>query len=476
MSTAEAIPETTTAEHYRALRAAHRADPNPSVRRRKALLSSLLNAMLESREEYARCISADFGNRSWHESMLAEVWVSADNIRHTSKHLKKWARTQTVSTPLAHRPGYSRIVPQPKGVVGVISPWNYPLLLSIDPIAAAIAAGCRVAFKPSELTPRTSAFLAQLLERALPLDWCRVIQGDADVGREFSSMPWDHLFFTGSPRVGKMVMQAASANLTPVTLELGGKSPVLVTPGFDLQRAANRIIFGKTLNSGQTCLAPDYVLVHEDDRDALVEAMEADIESRYPTLRDNPDYSHLATDTHHKRLHAILEDAREAGATIRTVNPGNEDLSGTRCMAPSLILDCPDTARAWQEELFGPILMVRTYSHIDEALDYMWQQPRPLALYLFDDDLERTQTLLETTYSGGVTVNDTLVHVSIPDLPFGGTGNSGLGSYHGKQGFDTFTHYKSVFYQGRVSLLPMFDQPWGTLVTRASQILINGLP
>ena len=460
-------------EAYHALKAAHRANPYPSHGVRSGWLMRLLNAVLETREEFARAISADFGHRSWHESMALEVFPTVESIRSDLKHLKKWMKPSRRGVPLALRPASGRVRYQPKGVVGVIAPWNYPLMLSIPPIATALAAGNRVVLKPSEFTPAVGRYLAKMLTEALPGDVVRVVNGDEDLGPQFSAMPWDHLLFTGSPRVARFVLQGAAKHLTPVTLELGGKSPCIITPGFDLNRAVNRIAYGKLANAGQTCVAPDYVLVHHSQKQAFIDKLQKKMASLFPTLLNNPDYSSIANDRHHRRLSRLVEDAEAAGAKVIRVNPANEDLSGTRKLAPTVIYDAPKETMITQEEIFGPILLIRSSEHLSEALDHVNNGERPLALYLFDDDPERTQRILNTTISGGACVNDTLLHVGCVDMPFGGIGNSGMGSYHGEEGFRTFSHAKSVLYQSRINGIPLFNPPYGRLVNRLLPMLIG---
>jgi aldehyde dehydrogenase (NAD+)/coniferyl-aldehyde dehydrogenase len=350
------------------------------------------------------------------------------------------------------------------GVVGIVVPWNYPIFMALGPLTAALAAGNRVMVKMSEYTPATGELFARLAERYFGEDLVTVINGGPEVAQAFSALPFDHLLFTGSTEVGRLVMRAASANLTPVTLELGGKSPVLVAPGFDPQRAAERIVIGKLLNAGQTCVAPDYLMVAEEDREVLVEALQRQAAALYPTLAANPDYSYIVNDRHMARLRGWLAEAEAAGARVVTINPAGEALEQGRVFPLTLVFDAPEHCTLMREEIFGPILPVVSYQHFDEALAYVNARPRPLALYLFDTDLLRTRHVLQTTVSGGVSINDTVLHAGQHELPFGGVGPSGMGHYHGYEGFVTFSKMKPVFRQPRLNGMWLVRPPYGTKV------------
>src|ERR1019366_4375521 len=353
--------------------------------------------------------------------------------------------------------------PQPVGVVGIISPWNYPVQLALAPLVQVIAAGNRAMLKPSELVPETAALLHDLIAETFPEDQVTVITGGPEVGEEFSHLAFDHLVFTGSTRVGKAVMKAASENLVPVTLELGGKSPTIVAKDFNVKTAAERIIAGKLFNAGQTCIAPDYVMVPAGSRDAFVEACKDAVAKMYPTLLANPDYTSIVNDKHFARVTSYVEDAKTRGARVVEMNPASETLdaaSGKRKLAPTLVLDPTDEMMVMQEEIFGPVLPVVTYQSLDEAIDYVNDHPRPLALYFFSHDKQATDRVLNETISGGVTVNETMLHVAQDDLPFGGIGPSGMGAYHAHEGFESFSKNKPVFRQARVNTTGLLRPPY----------------
>lgn len=450
-------------EAYDALRTAQRAHPCPDARTRKGWLKALLNGLIERREEFARAISRDFGHRSWHESMAMEVWPVCDTLRYNIKHLAKWMKPTRRNVGWTFVPARAQTHPQPKGVVGILAPWNYPLQLSLSPLASALAAGNRVVIKPSEHTPRVAEFLDSLVRECLPDDVVRVVGGGVDVAQRFSTLPWDHLLFTGAPSIGKKVMAAAAENLTPVTLELGGKSPLLVAPGQDLDRVASRIALGKLLNSGQTCIAVDTVLVQAGERRALMDAVARHVAKMYPTMRDNPDYTSVVNDRARARLAHALEDARERGATLTEINPAGEDFADCPKMPLTVVTDCPADAIVATDELFGPILHVVDYDHFDQALDWINDRPRPLALYLFDDDVNRVHRVSRSTHSGAFVHNEVFMHAGVIELPFGGIGNSGMGAYYGKAGFETFSHAKPELYQSRASGFDLFFPPFDRL-------------
>ncbi|MDC7690206.1 coniferyl aldehyde dehydrogenase [Vogesella indigofera] len=457
----------TLTNHLSQLRDAANLVPYPSLAQRRQWLDGLARLLQQHQHELAAAISADFGHRSVVETRLAEVFPTLAGIRHARRQLATWLRPQRRPVSLWFQPARARLLPQPLGVVGIIVPWNYPLFLALGPLVAALAAGNRALLKMSELTPHTGTLLATLLSRYLGDDVVRVVTGDAGVARAFASLPFDHLLFTGSTRVGREVMQAAAANLVPVTLELGGKSPVLVAPGADLQHAARRIVAGKLLNAGQTCVAPDYVLVPRPQQAALVAALRDAATRAYPTLADNTDYSAIISVPHYERLQALAAQAQAAGAVLTTINPANETpaaLAAARKLPLTLIEQAPPDSRVRQEEIFGPLLPVIGYDSLEQAVELLRQQPRPLAMYLFDHDKARIERLLRDTIAGGVTVNDTLLHVAQEALPFGGVGASGMGHYHGHEGFLTFSKLKPVLYQSRLSGTWLTAPPYGNTV------------
>ena len=432
------------------MREAQLADPMPGLETRRDRLQRLLKGLEEHEEAFTQAISADFGQRSAFETANYDITVTLADIKYQIRNLARWMRIRKRSVPLHLMPGRARIVPQPLGVVGVISPWNFPVFLSLSPVAGAIAAGNRVMLKPSEWTPKTSALLAELASEAFEPDEFTVFEGGIETGRAFSELPFDHLLFTGSTRVAKEVSNSAAKNLTPLTLELGGKSPALVCPGANLKRAAERIVFGKLANAGQICIAPDYVFVERAKFHDFIEMLQTYIKKAYPRLNNNPDYTSIISADHFSRLNRMIAEAREDGAEIISINPDGETLEpSARKIPPTLILRPNPTLSVMQEEIFGPILPVLSYEKIEEAIEFVQHRARPLALYLFTEKARERERILRETVSGGVAVNEVLFHCVCETLPFGGVGASGMGSYHGQAGFDTFSHLKPVFIQPR---------------------------
>ncbi|HZI83135.1 MAG TPA: aldehyde dehydrogenase family protein [Casimicrobiaceae bacterium] len=447
---------------FAAQRAAFQAAPDPPLRVRRNRLDRLGAMIDESEDEIISAIAADFGVRSAQETRLAELFMIHVGIRHARRHLAVWMHPRRVATPLYLWPGRSRIVRQPVGVVGVISPWNYPVQLALLPAIAALAAGNRVLLKPSELTPQTSAALARLVGRRFAADEFAVVTGGPDVGEAFSRLPFDHLFFTGSTAVGRRIALAAAANLTPVTLELGGKSPAIIHPDADIGALAPRLATGKLLNAGQTCIAPDYVLAPEERIDALIDALRSSVAALYPRLGANPDYTSIVSDRHYARIAALIADAEDKGARAVRLNPGNELLpERARKLAPTLLVGARDDMAAMREEIFGPVLPIESYRSLDEAIAKVNSRPRPLALYAFGGGVAMRERVLRETFAGGVTFDDTLWHFSNEELPFGGIGASGIGAYHGERGFRTFSHEKAVFTQPRLALAWLLRPPYG---------------
>lgn len=454
-STIDLQPETATpAPDLRALfdaqRAAFLRDPYPDRARRVAALETIERLMETRQDDIARAIAVDFGARSFHETVFGETSVVLAAARFAKRNLRRWMRPRRPPTALHFRPGYGRILRQPVGVAGVVSPWNYPLQLALAPAVAALAAGCRVLLKPSELTPRTSALIAEMVAENFAPDQFAVIQGDAEVAKAFVRLPFDHLLFTGSTAVGREVAKAAAANLTPTTLELGGKSPAIFDPSADFDEAVPRLIWGKLFNAGQTCVAPDYVLAPRGRIEELAEACVAAARRFYPALADNPDYTGIATPRHYERLKALVADARAKGAQVIDAGPdGETSPPGNRKMPLTVLLNPTDDMAAMREEIFGPILPIVAYDSPEDAIAYVNARPRPLALYWFGRDAARRDDVLNRTHAGGVTVNDALWHLVQEHMPFGGVGDSGWGAYHGEAGFLTFTKEKPVFHQSR---------------------------
>ncbi|MCY7386567.1 MAG: coniferyl aldehyde dehydrogenase [Burkholderiales bacterium] len=442
-------------------RAAYAAARMPGVNARREALLQLDRLLTENVDEIAAAISADFGNRSQHETKLLEIFPSRTAVLDAKRHVKSWMKSRRSWASMWFLPACTELRPQPLGVIGIIVPWNYPVFLAVAPLAGALAAGNRVLIKMSEFTPKTGELFAKLVAKYFSPDHVSVINGGADVAREFSSLPFDHLLFTGSTEVGKQVMRAAAENLTPVTLELGGKSPAIIGPECKIDEAAEKILFGKCLNAGQTCIAPDYVLLPRAQEQAFAKAAQSVIARLYPTLANNPDYTSIVSPRHVERLTGYLHDAAARGAMVLPISPVGESLEGTQKIAPTLVANVNDDMRVMQEEIFGPILPLVPYDNLDQAIAYVNARPRPLALYYFGNFDDHIQRVLNETVAGGVTINDALLHVSQDHLPFGGVGPSGMGSYHGKFGFDTFSKLKPIYHQPALNGLYLFKPPYG---------------
>ncbi|MBS0461810.1 MAG: coniferyl aldehyde dehydrogenase [Proteobacteria bacterium] len=455
----------------RKLRAAQAARI-PDYAQRRDDLDRLRRAFQGRVEEMAKVVSADFGNRSRHESLVADGMTVLGEIDFIRSHLKSWMRPRARRVNWLFVPARAQVLMQPLGVVGVIAPWNYPVSLALKPLAAVIAAGNHVMVKPSEHTPRTSAFLRELLDEVFPAERVAVALGGAAVAGAFAALPFDHLFFTGSTAVGRKVMAAAAQNLTPVTLELGGKSPCVIGEGYPLPLAAARIAAGKWLNAGQTCIAPDYLLVPHAARDDFITALGSEMRARFPTIAGNPDYTSIVNDGQYRRLRGYLDEASAHGVrTLELVPCPREQADAQRLLPPTLLIDPPEDLAVMREEIFGPILPIKSYRTLDEAIAYINAHPRPLALYHFDNDRARVQQMLERTVAGGVSINDTVMHYAQERLPFGGVGPSGMGRYHGYDGFATFSHPKAVLRQARLSSMALFKPPYRGLADRLVKFL-----
>jgi coniferyl-aldehyde dehydrogenase len=466
-----AAATTTPVSTFELQRAAFQKNPFPPAKLRRQHLKALRQTLLRHQDDVARAISRDFGGRSRIEVLYSEIFVSVNALRHAERNVGDWMQPRRVELDWPLQPASAYVLPQPAGIVGVISPWNYPIFLTFSPLASALAAGNRVLLKPSEFTPETSALLEQMLGEVFPPDHVGVVQGGADVGIAFSGLPFDHLLFTGSTEVGRKVMQAAAANLTPVTLELGGKSPALIASDARLARAADDIVYGKFLNAGQTCIAPDYVLIPRGLRDQFVELLRRAAEKRFPSAASNPDYTSIINDRQYSRLDGYLREAAARGAGIIELC-GSSDAAHKR-LAPRLVVDPPDDLRLMQEEIFGPILPVRSYDSMEDAIGYINARPRPLAMYLFSSSDRLIDDVLRRTVAGGVSVNDTLLHIAADELPFGGSGASGIGHYHGRAGFETFSKMKPVFHRHGVGLGVSLRPPYGKLQEWMRRILIR---
>ena len=457
----------TIADNIRAIldrqKAAHIADGPPGVKRRKDWIDRAIALLVDNQNEIVEALNADFGNRAPVGSLMTDVMGSIGPLKHARDHMEKWMRPEKrkVQFPLGLFGARAHVEYQPLGVVGVISPWNFPFNLTFAPLAGVFAAGNRTMIKPSEFTPACSELMARMFRQAYDETEVAVITGGPAVGEAFSRQPFDHLLFTGAGSIAKHVMRAASENLVPVTLELGGKSPVIVSKSADIEDAAARIMTGKTLNAGQICLAPDYVMVPEDKADAFIGAAHKSVTKMFPTLKDNPDYTSVINERHYERLKGYVEDARARGGEIIEINPANEDFSQQpyNKIPPTIIKNPTDDMKVMQDEIFGPLLPVRTYKAVDETIDYVNAKDRPLGLYYFGQDAAEERRVLDRTTSGGVTLNDVIMHVSMEDLPFGGVGPSGMGSYHGVDGFRTFSHARAVFKQSKAKFIAELFRP-----------------
>ena len=456
------------------LRSAWQAQ-RPDYAQRRADLLRLRNALVERQEQMLAAIDADYGNRSRHETLLGDVMPVLAEIDHLRTHLRRWMR------PQRRRPGW-RLWPAkvqvryvPLGVVGVISPWNYPIQLALAPLAAAIAACNHVYLKPSEHSPHTSKFLHALLAHVFPPERVAVAMGDAELGAAFAGLPFDHLLFTGSTAIGRKVMAAAAANLTPVTLELGGKSPAVVGMDAPMAQVATRLATGKFYNAGQTCIAPDYVLVPSARRDELVHALRTEVASRYPMLDGNVDYTRVINEAQYRRLRGYLDDARARGLEVIELAPlaDRARAEAERLLPPTLVLEPGDDATIMHDEIFGPILVVRSYSGIDDAIAMINARDRPLALYHFSHDNDEIERLLGAVVAGGVCVNETLLHQVCSNLPFGGVGASGMGHYHGHEGFLTFSKAMPVFRQRGLPVTDRFKPPYGRLADTLLKVVMR---
>jgi coniferyl-aldehyde dehydrogenase len=454
-------------------KAAHLRDGPPNVEQRIERLDRCIGLLVDHRGEIEAALNADFGNRSREASAFTDIASSIGTLKHAKAHVKGWMRPEkrkTTPAILGLFGAKAEVRYQPKGVVGVISPWNFPVNLTFTPLAGVLAAGNRAMIKPSEFTPATSELMERMFGAVFSPEEIAVITGGPDVGQAFSGLAFDHLIFTGATSVARHVMKAAAENLTPLTLELGGKSPVIIGRSADMKTTAARVMNGKTLNAGQICLAPDYVLVPQDKLGEFVDAARGAVSGMFPTMKDNPDYTAIISQRHHDRLKGYVDEARAAGATVVELKPDGEDLGQQehRKIAPTLILDPSDHMKVMQDEIFGPVLPVKGYASLSEALAYVNDHDRPLGLYYFGHDEEEREQVLDGTTSGGVTVNDVVFHVAQEDLPFGGVGPSGMGSYHGHDGFKEFSHRKAVYTQLKTDLpqLKALRPPYGPAIRK----------
>ncbi|MEM6580266.1 MAG: coniferyl aldehyde dehydrogenase [Pseudomonadota bacterium] len=454
-------------------RATYLADPVPSYEQRKQDLENLKRMINENREEIIAAISADYSNRSRHETQFAEIITVTDGINDCIKHLKKWSRVQKRHVDQSmFFGGKNRVIPQPLGVIGIIVPWNFPINLSFMPLAAAFAAGNRAMVKMSENSVNLTRLLMKISPNYLPEEKLKFYEEVGGVGIEFSKIPFDLLVFTGSGQTGRSVMASAAQNLTPVVLELGGKAPAVIDPNYDMEKAVGRIMFVKQFNAGQICTNVDYVFVHESQRDDFVAKTKAYVAKHCPDI-NHTDYTAIIDDRSVQRLVDTLDDAREKGATVINLNEGQEVNREKRKVPLHLVMDTTADMTIRNRETFGPLLMVLTYHEPQEVVDYVNERDRPLAFYPFTNDKDLANMYIERVMSGGVTVNDALFHVAQHDMPFGGVGPSGMGHYHGYEGFITFSKLRPVFYQANFSAMKFFRPPYTGFITKVFNFLMK---
>ena len=434
-----------------------------SYEERMDLLGRLGRIFEQHRDELVDAVAADFGIRSRYETILLDLMLGISEIKFARRNLKTWLRARRVKTDIFGLPGSSRLVPQPLGVVGVLGTWNYPLGTIFVGAAGALAAGNRVIAKPSEVSANAAEASERLVRRYFAEEEFAIVQGGPDMAQAMTALPFDHILFTGSPAVGRKVYEAAAANLTPVTLELGGKCPAIVGKGASLAQVCESLVFGKLLNAGQTCIAADYAFVHVDQMESFVAALRAQVAKCYPNAASNPDFTSIINDRQFARLQGLLDDAEAKGATVLNLSDnGDGTLPERHRIVPLAVLDVTDDMAMMQEEIFGPILPIMPYRSEDELIRYVNRHERPLALYYFGDESEERRKIISETHAGGVTLNGTVMHVFQRRLPFGGIGQSGIGAYTGVASFERFTHYKPVFSQPKLSLLGQLLPPYSS--------------
>ena len=423
-------------------------------------LNTLKSMVLDNQDTLIEAMKQDFGNRSVDDSKIGDILTTVAGIHYAKKQLKRWMKPKKRHVGILFQPASARVEYQPVGVVGIMVPWNYPIFLALGPLTTALAAGNRAMVKMSEHTPFTSKLVAQLASRYFSADKVAIVEGDASVAAQFSTLPFDHLFFTGSTQVGKLVMRAAAENLVPVTLELGGKSPAIIAPDIDIETAVSRLMLGKTVNTGQTCVAPDYIFVPKGKSQALVTAFKTLFNQMYPTVEENKDYTSIVNDGQLQRLVGLVEDAKAKGAKVTALGQ-SPNCNKTRQLPLTLLEHVTDDMTVMQQEIFGPLLPIIEYEKLDDALAYVQAHERPLALYIYSFEQKTQRYILDNTHSGGVCINEAAFHVAVEDLPFGGIGQSGMGSYHGEEGFKTFSHAKAVLSRGKISLTSLLFPPYG---------------
>ena len=448
-------------------RAAFTAAMPEALSIRRDRIDRAIALLVDHKDAFAKAVSADFGHRSIEQTLMTDIMPSVGALKHARKHFEAWSRDEKRKAmfPLGLLGAKAKVVYQPKGVVGVIAPWNFPIGMVMVPMAGILAAGNRAMVKPSEFTERVADLFAEVVPQYFAEEEMAVFTGGVEVGSAFSKLAFDHLIFTGATSVGKHIMRAAADNLVPVTLELGGKSPTFIGRSADKAKAGQRIAMGKMMNAGQICLAPDYLMVAKEQENAVIESVKSGVATMYPSLLANDDYTSVVNGRNYERLQGYLADAKEKGAEVIEVNPAGEDFASSNGnkMPLTILRNVNDDMKVMQEEIFGPILPVMTYDSIDQAIDYVNAHDRPLGLYYFGNDKAEEEKVLTRTISGGVTVNDVLFHNAMEDLPFGGIGPSGMGNYHGQDGFKTFSHMRAVYRQPGLDIAGMsgFKPPYG---------------
>lgn len=435
--------------------------PPSTTEQRQQQLLALKQQLLAHVTLLTEALNLDYGQRATYDSLWADIQPVLSMIDYSRKRLRRWMQPSKRHTGLLLAPAKVSIHYQAKGVVGIIVPWNFPVMLALGPLISALAAGNRVMLKLSEFTPATNQVLGQLLQRAFSAEQVTVVEGDVTIAQAFAALPFDHLLFTGATSVGKQVMAAAAANLTPVTLELGGKSPVLIDEQLPMQLAVQRLLFGKTLNAGQICVAPDYVLCPTARLADFIAQYQQQFVQHYPNFANNADVSFIVSERHRQRLWALLDDALALGAQCVSACPISPQQIDSRAWPTQLLTNVTDDMQVMQQEIFGPLLPIVTYDDIEQALAYIKQRPRPLALYLMSEQPALQQRVMQHTHAGALVINETLMHVAVDDAPFGGTGASGMGHYHGIEGFKEFSHAKTVFKRGRLSPTQWIKPPYG---------------
>ena len=463
-------PENDAQRVFQAQREAYLKHPFPSLAERKQHLTLMEQILVENVDAICEAVTADYGHRAHEETKFLEIFVSVDGIRAARKKIAKWMKPEKRHVSILFAGGKNRVIPQPKGVVGIVVPWNYPLFLSIGPLTSALAAGNRCMVKMAANSSNLRALLAEKFAEKFDEDHVAILPG---VGAsEFSTIPYDHLMFTGSADAGRTVMHSAAENLTPVTLELGGKSPTIVCDDYDIEQAAQRITYTKFLNAGQTCTAPDYVYVPEGKKDAFIAAAAKAVVARYPDT-NSPDFTSVIDEKSYRRLRATLDDAVQKGTQVVNLVPGATPNDMKRKIPPTLIIEPKEGTTVMEEEVFGPLLPVRTYTDLDEVMAYINSKDRPLGLYIFTNDKQTEEKILYGTISGGVTVNNCMVHVGQHDLPFGGVGASGMGHYHGHDGFVEFSKMRGVFTNPKIDSTAQIQPPYGKTHSRIFNLMLR---